>query len=79
MALWTPQVQVSLALTKSINQSRNAHFYTCGVAALMASSSLRQVQGARGRLLAAAADSLRERGADRAANEGETKQASGGG
>lgn len=41
------------------------------------SSSLLQVQGARGRLLAAAADSLRERGADGAANEGKAKQADG--
>lgn len=52
----------------------------CGdVAALTASSSLYQVQGARGRLLAAAADSLRERRTDRAADEGKTKQAGGGG
>ena len=42
-------------------------------AALMASPPLCQVQGARGRLLAAAADPLRERGTDGAADEGTAK------
>lgn len=48
-----------------------------GDAALMDPSSLLQVQRARGRFLASAANPLRERGTDRAANEGKAKQADG--
>lgn len=71
MALWTPQVQVSLALT---NHSINPVMLNLGCVGCCRTDGpfITQVQAARGRLPAAAADSLRERGTDRAANEGKT-------